>query len=201
MQNARLVIIDSGGANLASLQFALERLGQASSISVDHNAIRTAERVILPGVGAARNAMQTLQSHDLDQLVAELTQPVLGICLGMQLLCDKSEEDDVDCLGIIPGTARKLSTTGRLPVPNMGWAPIAAERRHPLLDNLGADAWFYFVHSYALAISPNTIASAEHADRFAAVIAKDNFVATQFHPERSSVAGATLLANFLRWRP
>lgn len=201
MKRDQVVIIDSGGANLASLQFALERLDQSSLISVDHRTIRQARRVILPGVGAARNAMQTLQSHGLDELVAELKQPVLGICLGMQLLCERSEEDHVDCLGIIPGTAHKLSSTNELPVPNMGWSPIEVQLEHPLLNGLGADAWFYFVHSYALAPSPNTLASARHGDPFAAVIAKDNFVATQFHPERSSSAGAALLANFLRWQP
>ena len=124
MKSEQVVIIDSGGANLASLQFALERLDQSSLISIDHRTIRQARRVILPGVGAARNAMQTLQTHGLDELVAELKQPVLGICLGMQLLCERSEEDHVDCLGIIPGTAHKLTPTSDLPVPNMGWSPI-----------------------------------------------------------------------------
>jgi glutamine amidotransferase len=200
MQAVQLAIIDSGGANLASLQFALSRLEQESVITADRGVIQDAARVILPGVGAAQNAMQTLRQHGLDSLVRELTQPVLGICLGMQLLCDSSEEDRAECLGIIPGIVRKLPASTELPVPNMGWSPIQVQHDHPLLDGLSADDWFYFVHSYALPISANTLASANHSGHFSAVIAKDNFVATQFHPERSSTAGAKILANFLRWK-
>jgi len=201
MNDQQLAIIDSGGANLASLQFALDRLDQASVVTVDHSIIQAAERVILPGVGAAKNAMQTLQRHGLDELIPALEQPVLGICLGMQLLFDRSEEDEVDCLGIIPGTASKLPAKKGLAVPNMGWSPIEVNYEHALTDGLGADAWFYFVHSYALPISSDTIASAAHGQRFTAVAGKDNFVATQFHPERSSSSGARMLANFLGWRP
>lgn len=201
MNDRQLAIIDSGGANLSSLQFALERLDQSSVVTVDQDEIRAAERVILPGVGAAKNAMQNLHRHGLDELIPTLQQPVLGICLGMQLLFDRSEEDHVDCLAIVPGTARKLPAKKGLAVPNMGWSPIETHYQHPLTKGLETNAWFYFVHSYALPTSSHTIASAMHGKRFTAVVGKDNFVATQFHPERSSSAGARMLENFLAWRP
>lgn len=200
MSATRLAIIDSGGANLASLQFALQRLGQDSVVTADRNIIRSAERIILPGVGAARNAMQTLADYDLLDDIRSLTQPVLGICLGMQLLCDRSDEDQAECLGIIPGVARKLPASIEAPVPNMGWSPVDVLRPHPLLSGIDNDAWFYFVHSFALAVDAPTIASSAHVEDFAAVIGKDNFVATQFHPERSARSGAKVLANFLEWR-
>lgn len=195
-----LAIIDSGGANLASLQYALQRLGQDSVVTSDRKLIRNAARVILPGVGAARNAMQTISNYDLVDEIRALTQPVLGICLGMQLLCERSDEDDVDCLGVIPGTAKKLPASVEMPVPNMGWSPIDVVQPHPVLSKIGDDAWFYFVHSYALAVDGPTVASSKHVGEFAAVIGKDNFVATQFHPERSARSGAQVLANFLEWQ-
>lgn len=200
MSAADLAIIDSGGANLASLQYALQRLGQDSVVTSDRKLIRDASRVILPGVGAARNAMQTIANSDLVNEIRALTQPVLGICLGMQLLCERSDEDDVDCLGVIPGTARKLPASVEMPVPNMGWSPIDVLQPHPVLSGIGDDAWFYFVHSYALSVDEPTVASSKHVDEFAAVIGKDNFVATQFHPERSARSGAQVLANFLEWQ-
>lgn len=201
MGAADLAIIDSGGSNLASLQYALQRLGQESIVTGDPAVIRSATRVILPGVGAARNAMRTLCNHDLLDEIPSLTQPVLGICLGMQLLCDRSEEDQVDCLGVIPGVAQKLPASTETPVPNMGWSPVDILQPHPLLRGIDSDAWFYFVHSYALTVATPTIASATHAGEFAAAIAQDNFAATQFHPERSAKSGAKVLANFLEWRP
>lgn len=197
---ADLAIIDSGGANLASLQYALQRLGQDSVVTADADVIRGATRVILPGVGAARNAMQTLTRYDLIDEIRSLTQPVLGICLGMQLLCERSDEDKADCLGVIAGTVRKLPASVEMPVPNMGWSPIDVRQPHPVLSGIGNDAWFYFVHSYALPVDSPTVASSAHVDDFAAVIAKDNFVATQFHPERSAQSGAQVLANFLEWQ-
>jgi glutamine amidotransferase len=200
MSAADLAIIDSGGANLASLQYALQRLGQDSVVTSDRKLIRDASHVILPGVGAARNAMQTIANYDLVDEIRALTQPVLGICLGMQLLCERSEEDDVECLGVIPGTAKKLPASVEMPVPNMGWSPIHVVQPHPVLSGIGDDAWFYFVHSYALTVDEPTVASSKHVDDFAAVIGKDNFVATQFHPERSARSGAQVLANFLEWQ-
>ncbi len=201
MATQTVIIIDSGGANLASLQFALQRLDQDSTITADPDLIRNADRVILPGVGAARNAMDTLRRHGLVELVGRLEQPVLGICLGMQLLCTDSEEDEADCLGIVPGTVTRLPASHDLPVPNMGWSPIDVQQEHPVLDGITENDWFYFVHSYALPPGNDTIACALHKTPFSAVIARNNFVAAQFHPERSSGAGARVLANFLRWQP
>jgi glutamine amidotransferase len=197
MASNDIAIVDGGGANFASLQFALQRVGADSVVTSDHDVIRGASHVILPGVGAARAAMDRLQSHGLHTVLPTLTQPVLGICLGMQLLAARSDEDNVDCLGILPDRARKLSPGPQAPVPNMGWCQISKSTDDPLLDGIEDGSWFYFIHSYALPLSPRTIATAAHSETFAAVVARDNFRAAQFHPERSAKAGARLLQNFL----
>jgi glutamine amidotransferase len=201
MSTRQIAIIDSGGANIASLQFALQRLGEEAPVTSDANAIKQASHVILPGVGAARNGMQTLREHDLIDVIRDLSQPVLGICLGMQLLAEGSEEENVECLGILPGVARKLPGSPECPVPNMGWCTIRSNGEHALLAGIDDDSYFYFVHSYALSVNEQTIASACHAQAFAAIVAQNNFVATQFHPERSSKLGAQFLSNFLSWTP
>jgi imidazole glycerol-phosphate synthase subunit HisH len=198
---ASIAIIDSGGANIASLRFALERLGHRSELTADPARIAGAERVILPGVGAARDAMQRLAAKRLVDTVRRLEQPVLGVCLGMQLLAEASEEDDVECIGVLPGTARRLPVLPGFPVPNMGWCRIHPTASHPLLAGIEADSWFYFVHSYALPVGESTLASAQHGREFSAIAGHRNFVAAQFHPERSARAGARLLANFLEWSP
>ena len=193
----QLAILDSGGANIASVQYALERLGVAGTLTTDANLIRSADRVLLPGVGAARNAMQRLRKAGLVDVIRGLEQPVLGICLGMQLLFDGSEEEDVECLGIIPGTAMKLAVAENFPVPNMGWCPTRLTASHPLLAGLADGSYFYYVHSYALPVASSTLATASHSTEFTAIAGKNNFVAAQFHPERSSSNGARLLGNFL----
>ena len=195
-----IAIIDSGGANIASLLFALQRLGYDASLTTDVDVIGSADRVVLPGVGAAADAMQRLRDNGLVDLIRGLQQPVLGICLGMQLLADASEEEDVDCLGIIPGVARRLQVRDGFPVPNMGWCPITKMTEAPVLEGIDDGSYFYFVHSYALPPSEYTIATARHADAFSAVVGRDNFIAAQFHPERSSADGARLLRNFLEMR-
>ena len=197
MAGGDIAIIDSGGANIASLLYAFDRLQQKATLTTDKETIRNAARVILPGVGAARNAMQRLREHGLVDVIRGLEQPVLGICLGMQLLAEGSEEEDVECLGIVPGTATKLPADTSCPVPNMGWCPITVKERHALLAGLDDGDYFYFLHSYALPVSDYTLASADHADTFSAVIGYRNFTAAQFHPERSSAKGAQLLKNFL----
>jgi len=194
-----LVIIDSGGANITSLSSALERLGVKARLTSDADVIRGAGHVLVPGVGAAKDAMTRLHDAGLVEVIRNLTQPVLGICLGMQLFCERSEEDDVECLGIIPGTARKLQVAESYPVPNMGWCATQRVGSHPIVNDMDDGSYFYYVHSYALSVSEYTIATARHTDTFAAAIGKDNFVAAQFHPERSSSAGARILSNFLGW--
>jgi len=195
-----IAIIDSGGANIASLLFAMQRLGYDASLTTDADVIGSADRVVLPGVGAAADAMQRLRDNGLVDLIRGLQQPVLGICLGMQLLADASEEEDVDCLGIIPGVARRLQVRDGFPVPNMGWCPVTRIADAPVLDGIEDGSYFYFVHSYALPPSEYTIATARHAVAFSAVVSRDNFIAAQFHPERSSADGARLLRNFLEMR-
>lgn len=201
MSGPAIAIIDSGGANIASLLYAFERLGTSATLTTDPDRIRSADRVILPGVGAARDAMSRLREYQLIDVIRKLTQPVLGICLGMQLLTDASEEEDVDCLGIIPGTARRLPADTTCPVPNMGWCAVSRTGRHAILHSTDDGSYFYFLHSYALPVSRYTTATAEHASIFSAVICRDNFVAAQFHPERSSNAGSRLLANFVGLAP
>jgi glutamine amidotransferase len=195
-----IAIIDSGGANIASLLFAMQRLGYDASLTTDADVIGSADRVVLPGVGAAADAMQRLRDNGLVDLIRGLQQPVLGICLGMQLLADASEEEDVDCLGIIPGVARRLQVRDGFPVPNMGWCPVTRLTEAPVLEGIDDGSYFYFVHSYALPPSEYTIATARHAEAFSAVVGRDNFIAAQFHPERSSADGARLLRNFLEIR-
>lgn len=199
--SSTITIIDSGGANLASLRFALDRLGYNACVSSSVAEIKAANRVLLPGVGSAMAAMSRLRENGLVDVIRGLSQPVLGICLGMQLLGDRSEEDDTECLGLVPGTAMKLAASTSNPVPNMGWCRTTALREHPLFAGIPDDTFFYYVHSYAFPLSESTIAESNHDRGFSAAISHENFVATQFHPERSGAAGASLLRNFLEWQP
>lgn len=194
---ATVAIIDGGGANIASLRFALARAGAEAELTTDAAAIRAASHVILPGVGAARAAMDKLRASGLDRLIPTLTQPVLGICLGMQLLFDASEEDDARCLGIIPGTARRFTPATGRPVPHMGWNSVQRVADIPLLEGLPDGAWAYFVHSYALPVGPATVATTDYGWPFSSMARQGNFLAAQFHPERSGETGALLLRNFL----
>ena len=191
------VIIDSGGANLASLQFALERLGTAAVVTCDAHAIAAAPRVLLPGVGSAAAAMQRLRRSGVAQLLPTLRQPVLGICLGMQLLFERSAEGKTECLGLLPGTVHRLEAAPGRPVPHMGWNLLRQSRPDPLLAGIAPDDYFYFVHSYAVAASEATVACVTYGESVSAVVRRGNFWGTQFHPERSASAGARLLANFL----
>ena len=192
------VIIDSGGANLASLQFALERLGARAVVSSDERTIAASPRVLLPGVGSAADAMQRLRRSGVAELLPTLRQPVLGICLGMQLLFERSAEGTTECLGILPGTVHRLEAARGRPVPHMGWNQLTERREDPLLERIEPGEYFYFVHGYAVATSEVTLAQVEYGAAVSAVIRRGNFWGTQFHPERSAAAGARLLGNFLR---
>jgi glutamine amidotransferase len=192
------VIIDSGGANLASLQFALERLEASAVVSNDPEDIVKAPRVILPGVGSAQDAMTRLRATGLTEVLPTLRQPVLGICLGMQLLFARSEEGPTNCLGIIPETVRHLKPEPGRPVPHMGWNQLTALRDDPLLEHIAENDYVYFVHSYAAPVSEITLAATDYGSQVSAVVRHGNFWGTQFHPERSARTGAQLLANFLR---
>ena len=194
---SKIAIIDSGGANIASLVFAIERLGRDAELTTDATAIQSADRVLLPGVGAAQDAMERLADANLVDVIRRLTQPVLGICLGMQLLLDGSAEEDVECLGIVPGIAEQLRSSTDCPVPNMGWCATHKLSDHGVLTDIDDGSHFYYLHSYALPVTANTLATADHGEPFSAVIGHKNFIAAQFHPERSAVAGARLLQNFL----
>ena len=192
------VIIDSGGANIASLRVALSRLGTQSVVTTDHDVIQRAPRVFLPGVGSANDAMSRLRIAGLDQLIPTLKQPLLGICLGMQILFERSDEGPSKTLGAIPGSVDKLTSAPGLPVPHMGWNQLVQTKPDPLLDGVSPLDYVYFVHSYAVPAGEFTVASTDYGSNFTAVARRDNFCGTQFHPERSGVVGARILANFLK---
>jgi len=191
-----VAIIDSGGANIGSVLFALARLGVQGELTRDPARIQAASHVILPGVGAAADAMTRLRGHGLERVVPRLRQPVLGICLGMQLLFEHSDEGDTQCLGVFPGVVSRLLPAPGMPVPHMGWNPLHVLRDIPLLE--GLDGQFcYFVHGYAVMDTPAAAARTDYGGPFVSVASRGNFHAAQFHPERSASAGARLLANFL----
>ncbi len=195
--NRDVVIIASGGANIASLRYALERLDCQSEVSADPRRIASASHVILPGVGAAADAMKRLRDRGLHTVIPALEQPVLGICLGLQLLHDASEEGQAECLGVIRGRALRLTVAEGRPVPHMGWNTVEALTPSPLLEGVKRGEYAYFVHSYAVALSEATIASCEYGTPFSACVQWRNFYGVQFHPERSAALGSRLLRNFV----
>ena len=195
-----VVLIDSGGANIGSVVYALERLGATARLSADAETIASAERVILPGVGAAAAGMARLRELGLVEVVRGLRQPLLGICLGMQLLFESSEEGDTECLGLLPGRVRRLSAAPGTRVPHMGWNALQPRREDPLLAGIAPGEQAYFVHSYAAPVTDDTLATATHGIEFSAVVRRGQCRGAQFHPERSADAGARLIANFLEAR-
>lgn len=191
-----VVILDTGCCNLTSLKAAIERLGVDPMVSRDARVIRAADRLFLPGVGTAKAAMTMLHERGLVELIAEATQPVLGICLGMQLLGRISEETGgIQMLGLVDEPVRQLKTAD-LPLPHMGWNQIAPTD-DPLFKGIDDGTHFYFVHSFAMPVNDYTIATAEYGEKFSAAVRMNNFRGVQFHPERSGQAGARLLQNFL----
>lgn len=193
-----LVIIDTGCANLSSVAFAFERLGVTAQISALAEDIKSASRVVLPGVGSAPFAMAQINSRNLVPIVQGLEQPVLGICLGMQLMFETLEEgnESVEGFGVLKGHIGALDTKN-LPSPHMGWNTLSVLRNDPLVKGIEKSDYAYFVHSFAAPISQNTLVSSSYGEEFSAIVKHNNFQGCQFHPERSSATGAKILKNFL----
>jgi glutamine amidotransferase len=192
-----VVVIGSCGSNLASLGFALKRLGVDAPVTEDPERVRRATHVILPGVGAAAPGMTRLAAAGLADVVPTLTQPVLGICLGMQLLFAGSDEDDAKCLGVIHDRVSRLPQSTELPVPQMGWNQIELLAGSALLRGVARGSFAYFIHSYAAPLGDYTRGVTRYGVPFSAVIEQGNFFGTQFHPERSARVGAQILDNFV----
>lgn len=192
-----VVMVESGGTNIGSVRCAFERLGVHAELSRDPERIRRASHVVLPGVGAAAPGMQRLRATGLDRLIPTLTQPVLGVCLGMQLLFEASAEGDTACLGILEGRLARFDAARCGRVPHMGWNRVDVVRESPLLAGFDENAFAYFVHSYAAPVTSATVAVCDYGGAFSAVVSERNFHGAQFHPERSAAAGARLLSNFL----
>jgi imidazole glycerol-phosphate synthase subunit HisH len=192
----RLAIIKYNAGNIQSVSFALERLGVDFLITDDPEEIMKADKVLFPGVGEASTTMKYLKEKKLDVIIKSLTQPVLGICLGMQLLCRHSEENDTACLGIFDQQVKKFVPSNDMKVPHMGWNKISL--RHSWLDSTLEGKFIYFVHSYYVPVNDLTSAVTEYIKPFSAAMKKDNFYAVQFHPEKSAEAGELVLKSFLQ---
>lgn len=190
-----IVIIDYGAGNVRSVQFALERLGYQAECTNDPNRIRQADKVIFPGVGEAGSAMSELRHYGLDRLIPDLRQPVLGICLGMQLMCRFSEESNTKCLGIFPVDVLRFPDHNK--VPHIGWNCIR-DLRTELFDTIEEGSYVYYVHSYYVPGNEFALASTDYGLHYAGAIGKDNFYACQFHPEKSGSAGERILENFIK---
>lgn len=191
----KIVIIDYGAGNIKSIQFAIERLGFQAVLSSNANEITSADKVIFPGVGEAASAMRKLKASNLDTLITQLKQPVLGICLGMQLLCNYSAEGETKGLGIFDVDVIKFSS--EVKVPQMGWNTLKPLRSQ-LFEEIKEGEFMYFVHSFYAPLCEDTIASTNYQLRYSSALQKNNFYGVQFHPEKSSAAGSILLQNFLK---
>ena len=191
-----ITIIDTGCANLSSVKFAFDRLGYRAEITRDLNKIQSADKLLLPGVGTAIAAMRNLEDRKLIETIQNATQPMLGICLGMQLMTEFSTEGNVATLNLMSGKTELIPDTG-LPLPHMGWNKVRYEQDHPLFAGIEQDSHFYFVHSYAVMPNEHTIATSDYGVPFSAALGCKNFYGVQFHPERSGKNGAQLLKNFV----
>ncbi|MCH1931258.1 imidazole glycerol phosphate synthase subunit HisH [Shewanella sp. A25] len=206
VKDVDVLIIDTGCANLSSVRYAFERIGAKVLVTDDKAAIKAAKRVVLPGVGSAGAAMASLNEKNLVELIKGLTQPVLGVCLGMQMLSSLSKEQggkgqDCECLGIIPTVIDELDSdilkAAELPLPHMGWNQLKVSD-HPLFDGVEDGSFVYFVHSFRAPLSEFTLAECQYGEAFSAAIGKGNFMGVQFHPEKSAAVGAQILKNFLK---
>ncbi|MVT11830.1 imidazole glycerol phosphate synthase subunit HisH [Chitinophaga tropicalis] len=195
----KTVIIKYNAGNIRSVMFALDRLGVEGTVTDDVEEIRSADKVIFPGVGEASSAMRYLQERKLDQVITSLQQPVLGICLGMQLLCKHSEENDTKCLGIFDVEVRRFQSPvdNLLKIPQIGWNNITG-LYSTMFEHVPENSYMYFVHSYYAALGPDTVATANYVINYSAALQKDNFYAVQFHPEKSATEGQKILDNFLK---
>lgn len=192
----KVVIIKYNAGNIRSVLFALERLGVSAIVTDNHEEIVSADKVIFPGVGEASSAMKYLTQRGLDRLIKNLNQPVLGICLGMQLMCSFSEENNTNCLGIFDQKVLKFPETKGFKIPQIGWNNVY-ELTSPLFEGINENEYVYFVHGYYAEKSAYTIATTNYIHEYSSALHKDNFYATQFHPEKSSIAGQKILGNFL----
>ncbi len=195
----KVALVDAGGSNIGSVRYALQRLGVEAELTRDAATIRAADRVILPGVGAAAVCMARLKELELVDVLRTIDRPLLGVCVGVQLLFAHSEEDDTPCLGLLPGRVRKLQASPGIRVPHMGWNTLQRTRDASLLEGIADGDHAYFVHSYAATVDDDCLCSSEHGQRFAAVVQRGNVAGAQFHPERSGAVGARLLKNFIEY--
>lgn len=192
----KIVIIQYNAGNVQSVLYALKRLGHSAIVSADEQQLRDADKIIFPGVGNARAAMESLQQKKLDLLIPQLTQPVLGICVGMQLLCNHSEEEDTRCLGIIDSSVKKFTAGAGCKVPQVGWNSLY-DHKTALMEGINKDAFVYYVHSYYVALCDATVAKTDYISPYSAIIQKNNFYGVQFHTEKSAETGDRILLNFL----
>lgn len=195
-----IAVIDYDTGNLCSVTDALSRIGGEYTITADPALIRSAERVLLPGVGEASNAMSKLRERGLEEVIRSLTQPVMGICIGVQLMCKHSNEGNTECLGIFDTDVKKFDTDGvmsGMKVPHMGWNTIY-NLHSPLFDSIDTDSYIYYVHSFAPELCSQTIARTRYGVEFSAALSSGNFFGTQFHPEKSGSMGEQILKNFMK---
>lgn len=193
----KVVIIKYNAGNIRSVLFALERIGVEAVVTDNHDEIRSADRVIFPGVGEASSAMNYLKEKGLDELICSLTQPVLGICLGMQLMCSHSEENDTPCLGIFDEKVKRFPDTTGFKIPQIGWNNIFGLKTH-LFSDVSENAYMYFVHGYYVESCENAIAKTDYIAEYSSALHKNNFYAVQFHPEKSGEVGQKILENFIK---
>jgi imidazole glycerol-phosphate synthase subunit HisH len=191
-----LKIVKYNAGNIQSVLYALERIGATAEVTDDKEKLKGADKVIFPGVGEASSAMRSLQENNLDELIKELKQPVLGICVGMQLLCEHSEENDTECLGVVPVRVRKFAGAGQIKVPQIGWNKIY-DLKTDIFKNIRENSFIYNVHSFYADDSPYTIATCRYGVEYAAAVSKNNYYGVQFHTEKSADVGEQILKNFL----